>query len=319
MKKIRALFVNTSSSGVSFWRMFNFWPAAVRTGVMDIAMPFWQKDCSESHPWQTDMRNVELKHAYLGKLGACLREADVCVFQMAHFRDALNVFLSMRDAYEEVRVPMVAECDDNYRNTPAYNPASVSYSPGTEHRDVATKQFKLADAMVVSTPGLKDIYSDYNEHIYVVPNSIDFAVWGTAKSRKKRKPGILIGWAGGANHDHDLRVMEPVVKRILAKYRDVRFVFVHGVPNYLKGIPGVEVVQKFVPINHYPSFLASQDFNIGIAPLEDNAFNACKSNLRWLEYSSLGIPTVASRVGHFAQTINHGVDGFLVDTSSKPK
>jgi glycosyltransferase involved in cell wall biosynthesis len=55
-------------------------------------------------------------------------------------------------------------------------------------------------------------------------------------------------------------------------------------------------------------------FDIGMAPLVDNSFNRSKSNLRWLEYSSLGIPTVASNVGHFAQTIVNGKTGLLADT-----
>ena len=88
----------------------------------------------------------------------------------------------------------------------------------------------------------------------------------------------------------------------------------HGISPALKGKKGVVHVVKFARIDQYPKYLARQGFDIGIAPLADNAFNRGKSNLRWLEYSALKIPTVASNVGHFAETIRPGLDGILCDT-----
>ena len=56
-------------------------------------------------------------------------------------------------------------------------------------------------------------------------------------------------------------------------------------------------------------------FDIGIAPLEDTSFNSSKSNIKFLEYSALGIPTVASKVTPYSSTIVNGETGFLI----KPK
>lgn len=42
-------------------------------------------------------------------------------------------------------------------------------------------------------------------------------------------------------------------------------------------------------------------FDIGIAPLHDNEFNNFKSNIKFLQYSSLAIPTIASRVGPYQE------------------
>ena len=60
----------------------------------------------------------------------------------------------------------------------------------------------------------------------------------------------------------------------------------------------------------YYKKLQKIDFDIGVAPLIDNEFNRCKSNLRWLEWSALGVPTVASRVVPF-QCIRPNIDGYL--------
>jgi glycosyltransferase involved in cell wall biosynthesis len=42
--------------------------------------------------------------------------------------------------------------------------------------------------------------------------------------------------------------------------------------------------------------MASLDLDIAVAPLEDNFFNSCKSNLRLLEYGAMSWPVVCSDV-----------------------
>lgn len=59
--------------------------------------------------------------------------------------------------------------------------------------------------------------------------------------------------------------------------------------------------------------LANARPDIGLAPSEEHVFNACKSELHWLEYSAVGAATIASRFfgdGPY-NVIRHGVDGLL--------
>lgn len=309
---MRVLFIPTTNSGITYWRMYNFAKSMNRRGTAEADFLWWQWGLNEVHPWQVEISNAVAKHAIMGEMNAQVREADVIVMQMVHTREALTAFYAIKDAYPEK--PVLMEIDDNILSTPTYNPASDFYSPVSAHREIALDQMRAADGVICSTPYLAEIYKEFNEHTYVVQNSIDLDLWG--KVTPKRRSGIRIGWAGGASHNEDLLTVLPAVKNILASERDVRFVLVHGVPNEFKDLPGVECVYKWARIDKYPQMLADQDFDIGMAPLVDNAFNRGKSNLRWLEYSALGCPTVASRVGHFAETIKDGVDGFLADSVS---
>lgn len=316
--KLRLLWVGTTNSGVMWWRGISFWEAAHRTGAMEMFCPFWNKDQPLAAPWETEICDPErpyLRQQIINYLDACARgtkdgkPADAIVMQMAHYDASLQVFAGLK-AYG---VPVIAEIDDNYLATPEYNPAFMPYAPGGDFRRIANSQFEFADALIVSTPELKGVYSHLNEHSYVIPNSIDFKLWN--KARGTNKPGVRIGWAGGASHDKDLKIIEPVIHKILEQHKDVTFVIIHGVPQFLKNIPRVENVMKFERIDKYPQFLAKQDIDIWLAPLVDNAFNRSKSNLRWLEAAALGAPCVASNVGHFKETINHGVDGFLCNSA----
>ena len=47
-----------------------------------------------------------------------------------------------------------------------------------------------------------------------------------------------------------------------------------------------------------------------------NGFISHNSNLRWLEYSALKIPTIASKVEPFKRSITDGINGILVDYDS---
>ena len=50
-----------------------------------------------------------------------------------------------------------------------------------------------------------------------------------------------------------------------------------------------------------------------LVPLDDNDFNRCKSNIKWLEYSSCGIPAIYSNLTPYNTCIEHMVNGCLVE------
>lgn len=52
-------------------------------------------------------------------------------------------------------------------------------------------------------------------------------------------------------------------------------------------------------------------FDIGLVPLKDNKFNECKSELKGLEYSILGIPYLASPLPAYRRLVKDGENGIL--------
>ena len=305
--------VQCSNAGVAHYRLTSWSSAAHRNKSFPVMQPFWDKSLTETHPWEVDLDDPPLRRRILGEFNAHAQKAGVVVSQMIHTRAALTVLEGFKAVYG---LPLITEIDDNILSTPTYNPANAVYGQGSQFRALAIEQFRMSDAMVVSTPYLKEVYAEFCPNIYVIPNSLDFRIWDNLKFRRN-KDVVRIGWAGGASHDEDIRLVEPVVHEILAKYPNVRFCFVHGIPAFLKGVDRVEAVHQFTRIDRYPQFLASRSFDIGIAPLVDNAFNRGKSNLRWLEYAGLRVPCVASKVGHFAETITNAENGILCESKAE--
>lgn len=311
--KLKILFVQTTNSGVAYWRLYNYSLAAWRNGIADSHVLWWQKNLTSCHPWEIEISDPQYTWRITKEMQDWVLQSDAIVFQMLHTKSALAAFRAIKDMCPGKTI--ISEIDDHMLSTPIYNPADEFYAPQTELRALALSQFKESDGMVVSTPYLKEVYSEVNENIHVVPNCIDFTLWDKAKPNPK--PGIRIGWAGGATHTEDLALISGVIDNIGQRFPEIRFVFVHGLPEALRGKPNIVHVKKWTPILKYPKFIAGQDFDIGIAPLVDNAFNRGKSNIRWLECAALKVPVVASNVGHFKETINSGKDGFLADNPAE--
>jgi hypothetical protein len=71
---------------------------------------------------------------------------------------------------------------------------------------------------------------------------------------------------------------------------------------------------------NYPQFvrwLKSQRhrWHLAVAPLEDTEFNSYKSDLKFLEYSALGLAGVFSRVPAYEESVRNGETGMLVENT----
>ncbi len=145
------------------------------------------------------------------------------------------------------------------------------------------------DRFVVSTPALAEAFEGLHADIRVVKNRLPPAWWQGLASERGRGTKPRVGWAGGAGHGGDLALIVDVVK---ALSDEVEWVFFGMCPDALLEV--VHEVHAGVPIEQYPAKLAGLNLDLGLAPLEENLFNECKSNLRLLEYGACGVPVVCS-------------------------
>jgi glycosyltransferase involved in cell wall biosynthesis len=322
-RKLNVLMIPTSSSSVMWWRLQSWVQAAWDTGLANFHNPCWFKDLTAIQPWQSKMPNSDaydpmFTRHFVPTIETGCAQADAVVFQYVHEEGALDLFESIKIRFPHL--PILTEVDDNLLSVPTYNEAFGAYDPRSHVRRRALEQMKASDGLIVSTPYLAEVFREYNPNIWVVPNSVDFDLWD--KAPRKSKSGIRIGWAGGNGREGDVEIVKDAILSICKKHKDVKFVFVNGpakggLPDYFKDHKQIEHHARWEPILKYPRLVAGLDFDIGISPLIDSAFNRGKSNLKWLENSALGIPTVASNVGHYAETVTNGKDGFLCDTEAE--
>jgi GT2 family glycosyltransferase/2-polyprenyl-3-methyl-5-hydroxy-6-metoxy-1,4-benzoquinol methylase len=149
----------------------------------------------------------------------------------------------------------------------------------------------LTDRFVVSTAPLAEQFAGLHADIRVVANRLPVSWWGALSPKRQRGAKPRVGWAGGIGHRGDLELIAEVVRDLAD---EVEWVFLGMCPDKLR--PYVKEFHEGVPIEQYPAKLASLDLDLALAPLEDNIFNACKSNLRLLEYGACGFPVICSDI-----------------------
>ncbi len=287
---------------------------------VEAALLYFQYHTNDVHPWQKDFVSVPQIREDIESLA---RASDIMIWQPVHYDQTLDFFNEVRQKYGK---PTFIESDDNHIDVPPWNNAFNSYAPTSFYRHVVNRMMAWSDGMIVTTPHLKQLYSQFNENIHIVENSLDFkgdrkfVGWDQVSVRKHR--GIRLGWIGGRSHFNDLMMVSPVLREILLAHPEVTLVLVNsaikpsceamGIKYPFEGLPNVHYADRSVNINRFAAFMASFGFDIGIAPLVDCNFNRSKSNLRWLEYAALKIPCVATDISHFSQTVRNGIDGLLV-------
>ncbi len=219
--------------------------------------------------------------------------ADTLVFQRPISDlslDALEALLPLRN------IRKVFEVDDNLTRIPL---KSIHHGQmPADLRKRINKAIGLCDRLVVSTEPLAHELRSLCDDTRVVMNRLPPAMWGNqppvrpaAQEPGRRKPRI--GWAGGISHRGDLEMIADVVRELASQ---VEWVFFGMCPDSLR--PYVHEFYPGVATLQYPRRLMelAQSWDLAIAPLELNAFNECKSNLKLLEYGWCGVPVVCTDI-----------------------
>ncbi|HEX5757391.1 MAG TPA: glycoside hydrolase family 99-like domain-containing protein [Arenimonas sp.] len=204
---------------------------------------------------------------------------------------------AMRRVRDYSQAMLVYEIDDNLLNVPRKSAHRDNVYPDMAKR--LRTGIGLCDRLVVSTSALAETFAGYHRDIRVVENRLPLPWWGSVEAQRNEGPRPRVGWAGGIGHGGDLELVADVVRELAG---EVDWVFLGMWPPAL--LPHIRECYLGVETPWYPQRLASLRLDLAIAPLEDNAFNACKSNLRLLEYGACGYPVVCSDVRPYRE---HGL------------
>ena len=218
--------------------------------------------------------------------------ADTLVFQRPNSDELLT---NLKSLLPLKNIKKIYELDDHLARVPIKS-AHYEHMP-KDMRGQMIKSMGLCDRLVVSTEPLARDLGAYNGDVRVVPNCLPEFMWGTTPPARSecaarpagRKPKV--GWAGGIGHQGDLEMIAGVIKDLADT---VDWVFFGMCPEAL-----LRYVKEFhpgIPTLEYPGHLMdiTQSWDLAIAPLENNAFNDYKSNLKLLEYGWCGVPVVCS-------------------------
>lgn len=201
----------------------------------------------------------------------------------------------MESLHREPGLEVTLVIDDLWTAVPAQNPVS-SRLPRDVHERLRHISL-LSDCLVFTTDPLREALSVGHDNAHVIPNALPEWIWNAGMPAKRQRSGKpRIGWAGATQHGGDLAFLNEVVR---ATEHAADWVFLGMCPETL--LHSVHDTRPMVPFEKYPGTLAALNIDLAIAPLADNAFNRCKSQLKILEYGILGIPSIAADLDPYRQ------------------
>jgi glycosyltransferase involved in cell wall biosynthesis len=131
--------------------------------------------------------------------------------------------------------------------------------------------------------------------------------------RPKAKPGttVLIGWIGSpATSKYLHAVAGPLAQVCRDTGARVRLIGAGGAA--LLGVP-----TDALAWDESTETFDIAEFDIGIMPLADGAWERGKCGFKLIQYMACGVPVVASAVGVNRRIVEHGVHGFLASNAQQ--
>ena len=216
---------------------------------------------------------------------------------------------------------IVYDIDDDIFNIDKENPAFKVI--GRDEQMAAVACMKLANVVTVSTYNLQSIIRSATEGVEatIIPNAIHpDDGWIPTPLTGSQDGFKRIFWQGGETHGEDWMECVDAVDAVLSERQDIRLVILGFLsPVLYKYVqrPAWKGKVEFLEFRDPETYFQIMKFiraEVGLAPLKDTPFNRSKSELKFVEYAAMGIPTVASDMDPYANVIEHGVSGFLVQS-----
>jgi glycosyltransferase involved in cell wall biosynthesis len=208
---------------------------------------------------------------------------------------------------QEAGVRVLFEIDDDIHAVGKH----VAHVNQAHYSKAALRETELnmraCDGLIVSTEFLAQRYRALNPKVWVCRNGLDLGRY--ALTRPPANGHVTIGWAGGTGHRDAMVPWVNAVGRVMERRAHVRFMSVGEAYASLLAPHFGDQRAIAVPFSHLDSYPAAMTgFDIALAPAGRTNFHRAKSDLRWLEASALGIPTVADPFVY--HEVEDGVTGF---------
>jgi hypothetical protein len=190
-------------------------------------------------------------------------------------RQGVRTLMEVDDTYVRFAPPLYARFNAWTRTHAEAVATGNGYSVEMHRRVVP-----LMDGIIVATEHLAEEYAEYNPNVFVCPNSILPDDWEDFE--RVESDTLRIGYYGSPSHHRDY----PRVKKALkwaARQSDVEVVMVGFSP---AGWAGKHLPWEDNILNARKNL---GHLDVGVAPLEQNAWANGKSDIKGLEYAMAGV------------------------------
>jgi len=222
-----------------------------------------------------------------------LESFDVAVFQRVLWPQQIRVLRALKQAGKK----LIFDYDDAFPITDSTHREHATFAPGSVNSDALEQALALADAITVPTPQLVEHYRQMHRRVVLLPNAVDLAgPMFTNGPAEHVAPGLTVFWSGWTSHEENLRLIEPVITRLVRSRTDVYFAL-SGPTEFtaiFSALRGDQKMIHFPKMPYEPFMRIASVADVAIAPLTLTGFNQNKSEIRLIEAGIWGVPVVAS-------------------------
>ena len=206
---------------------------------------------------------------------------------------------------------LVYDIDDELLNLPDTHSEFTVYK---ERQNVIRRLLFEADSVWTSTEALANSFKPIARNIHIFENYLDYKLFDQLDADIQSTPDDIFNilYMGTSTHAADLDLVLDALRKL--DEDGMKFnLYLIGITTNIPLFDWVKVINP--PVTVYPLFrqwlLTLDFFDLGIAPLQLGDFNNCKSDIKFWDYTSMGIPTLASEVTAYRSIIVNGENGFL--------
>ena len=167
---------------------------------------------------------------------------------------------------------------------------------------------KWANTVTGGNKYLCDYAASYNKNVLLLPTSVDIKRYhNKIKEHGAGKP--VVGWTGSHSTLFYLEEIVPVIRELQERYEFTFLVIADKKPE-------IDLTDwEFVKWSESSEIEDLLRIDIGIMPLKKDAWSEGKCGFKLIQYLSCGIPAVADPIGVNSQIIQHGVNGYVCETT----
>jgi len=170
----------------------------------------------------------------------------------------------------------------------------------------------LASADLITSPVQKllDFYQQFGSRDVktgIVHNALNFDLYpeGEFVPKDKKRGEIRIGWQGGISHLGDWDEIKEPMARVMADYPEVTLHILGSYyRNQFKDFEDRITRYPWYPFKAYTYRLKTLGLDGAIIPLEDKPFNEYKSEVKFTEFTALGVPSVVKNMLPYSLVVN---------------
>lgn len=247
-------------------------------------------------------------------------DADIVIVNRVPCTDIaeLNCFLRHVQA---IGAKLIYDIDDQLLELSQNHPEIEIYR---ERQAIVLQMLTAADLVFTSTHFLAAALTPVSKKIAVLENEIDFGFLAPSPpplpqiSNQRKKFNIL--YMGTTTHEMDLIIVLSALQKLHEQNIDFTL-FLIGITTSAQPYDWIQTIAPPTSANNYPEFMrwlrSLNIFDLGIAPLESTRFNQCKSAMKFWDYTSINLATLASDVEAYNEIIVDGKTGYLAKNNTE--